>query len=84
MEPFVQFLVRTQGDPLTYLHSIRAAIASVASDQQISTSGFNCMFRPTRMLNGIIPERSPTRSCLETGFGDILLHASRMLTSARE
>jgi predicted permease len=44
MQPYVQFLVRTQGDPLTYLHSIRAAIASVASDQQISTSGFNRTF----------------------------------------
>jgi len=44
MQPFVQFLVRTQGDPLTYLHSIRTAIASVASDQQISTSGFNRTF----------------------------------------
>ena len=36
MQPYVQFLVRTQGDPLTYLHSIRAAIASAASDQEIS------------------------------------------------
>ena len=36
MSPFVEFLVRTQGDPLTSLRSIRAAIASVASDQQIS------------------------------------------------
>jgi predicted permease len=44
MLPYVQFLVRTQGDPLTYLHSIRAAIASVASDQQISTGGFNRTF----------------------------------------
>ncbi|MGA3211052.1 MAG: ABC transporter permease [Terriglobales bacterium] len=44
MPPYVQFFVRTQGDPLTYLHSIRAAIASVASDQQISTSGFNRSF----------------------------------------
>jgi predicted permease len=35
---WAQFLVRTEGDPLTYLHSIRAAIASVASDQQISNS----------------------------------------------
>jgi ABC-type antimicrobial peptide transport system permease subunit len=39
MREYVQFFVRTQGDPLTYLHSIRAAIASVASDQQISNSG---------------------------------------------
>ena len=44
MPPYVQFFVRTQGDPLTYLHSIRAAIASVASDQQISNSGFNGTF----------------------------------------
>jgi ABC-type antimicrobial peptide transport system permease subunit len=36
---WAQFLVRTEGDPLTSLHSIRAAIASVASDQQISNSG---------------------------------------------
>jgi predicted permease len=36
MLPYVQFLVRTQGEPLTYLHDIRAAIASVASDQEIS------------------------------------------------
>jgi predicted permease len=43
---FAQFLVRTQGDPLMSLHSIRAAIASVASDQQISNSAsdFNGTF----------------------------------------
>jgi predicted permease len=35
---WAQFLVRTEGDPLTCLQSIRAAIASVASDQQISNS----------------------------------------------
>jgi predicted permease len=40
MLPYVQFLVRTQGDPLIYLQSIRAAIASVASDQQISNGTF--------------------------------------------
>ena len=34
----VDFFVRTQGDPLTYLHSIRAAVASVASDQEISNA----------------------------------------------
>ena len=50
MQPYAQFFVRTrggvrtQGDPLTYLQSIRAAIASVASDQQISTGGFNATF----------------------------------------
>jgi ABC-type antimicrobial peptide transport system permease subunit len=38
ISPFVEFLVRTQGDPLTSLRSIRAAIASVASDQQISNA----------------------------------------------
>lgn len=36
MPPYVQFLVRTRGDPLASLHSIRAAVASFASDQQIS------------------------------------------------
>jgi len=41
MRPYVQFFVRTQRDPLTYLQSIRAAIASVASGQTISTSSFN-------------------------------------------
>jgi hypothetical protein len=40
MLPYVHFLVRTQGDPLTSLHSIRAAIASVASDHQISSGGY--------------------------------------------
>jgi hypothetical protein len=40
----VQFFVRTQGDSLTYLHSMRAAVASVASDQQISNSTFNGTF----------------------------------------
>jgi predicted permease len=38
MFPVVEFLVRTQGDPLTYLHFIQAAIASVSSDQQVSNS----------------------------------------------
>jgi predicted permease len=41
VQPYATFFVRTQGDPLTYLHSIRVAIASVAPDQQISTGGFN-------------------------------------------
>ena len=40
MQPYAQFLVRTQGDPLTYLHSIRAAIASVGSDQEVSNGTF--------------------------------------------
>jgi len=38
MSPFVEFLVRTQGNPLASLRSIRAAIASVASDQQIANA----------------------------------------------
>jgi FtsX-like permease family len=41
IKPYAEFFVRTQNDPLTYLHSIRLAIASVASDQQIATGGFN-------------------------------------------
>jgi len=36
MWPNAQFFVRTQGDPLTYLQSIRTAVASVSPDQQIS------------------------------------------------
>ncbi|HEX3587920.1 MAG TPA: ADOP family duplicated permease [Candidatus Angelobacter sp.] len=41
MRPYAQYFVRTQGDPLTYLQSIRAAIASVASGQTLSNSSFN-------------------------------------------
>jgi predicted permease len=59
MPPYVQFLVRTQNDPLTYLHSIRAAIASVASDQQISNGASN--FNGTLTLNEAI-ERDPQYS----------------------
>ena len=44
MQPYVQFFVRTRGDPLRWLQSIRSAIASVASDQQISTDGYNRTF----------------------------------------
>jgi len=44
MPPYVQFFVRTQGDPLASLHSIRAAIASVAPGQQISSGSFNGTF----------------------------------------
>jgi ABC-type antimicrobial peptide transport system permease subunit len=36
MPPYAQFLVRTQGDPLAYLHPIRVAVAAVAPDQQVS------------------------------------------------
>jgi predicted permease len=41
MYPYAQFLVRTQNDPLTYLQAIRAAVASAASGQTLSNSGFN-------------------------------------------
>ncbi len=34
--PFTQVLVRTQGDPLAMLHSIKLQIASVDADQQIA------------------------------------------------
>jgi predicted permease len=46
LQSWAQFLVRTQGDPLTCLHSIRGAIVSIASDQQISdsVSAFNGTF----------------------------------------
>jgi predicted permease len=44
MAPYVQFFVRTERDPLTYLHSIRAAIASSNSDQQITNGAFNGTF----------------------------------------
>lgn len=40
MPPYAQFLVRTQGDPLTYVHSIRAAVATVAPDQQVSNDTY--------------------------------------------
>jgi ABC-type antimicrobial peptide transport system permease subunit len=36
MPPFTQVLVRTQGEPLTLLHSIRQQTASLDPDQQIS------------------------------------------------
>jgi hypothetical protein len=44
MMPYVECLARTQGDPLTYLRSMQAAIASVASDQQISNSTLHGTF----------------------------------------
>ncbi|HEX2663526.1 MAG TPA: ABC transporter permease [Candidatus Acidoferrum sp.] len=52
MRAWAQFLVRTKGDPLTCLHSIRAAIASVAPDQQISISvgDFNGTFTLTEAI----------------------------------
>jgi predicted permease len=46
MQAWAQFLVRTEGDPLTSMQSIRAVIASIAPDQQISNkvSSFNGTF----------------------------------------
>jgi predicted permease len=41
MQTNAQFFVRTEGDPLTYLYSIRAAIASAFPDQQISNDSYN-------------------------------------------
>ena len=41
VRPYAQFFVRTQGDPLAYLQSIRAGVASVASGQTLSNSSFN-------------------------------------------
>jgi predicted permease len=40
MAPFDQFLIRTQDDPLAYMHTIRAAIATVAADQQVANGVF--------------------------------------------
>jgi predicted permease len=40
MPPNVQFEVRTQGEPLTYLHAIRASIASIAHYQQTPNGVF--------------------------------------------
>jgi predicted permease len=37
LPPYAQFNIRTQGNPLSYMHALRAAVASVASDQQISS-----------------------------------------------
>ena len=50
MPPFTQVLVRTQGEPLALLHSIRQQVASVDPDQQI--------FNDIRDLQGWI-EREP-------------------------
>jgi hypothetical protein len=40
MRPYAQFFVRTQRDPLAYLQSIRAAVASVASGQTLSNGSY--------------------------------------------
>jgi ABC-type antimicrobial peptide transport system permease subunit len=36
MMPYAQFDIRTQGEPLAYLHAIREAVQSISSDQQVS------------------------------------------------
>jgi predicted permease len=41
MPPFAQFQIRTQPEPLSLLQSIRAAVQSVSSDQQISNGSFD-------------------------------------------
>jgi predicted permease len=59
MQTDAPFFVRTQGDPLTYLHSIRVAVASISPDQQISaTGGFNS----TLTLNEAIESDAQYRS----------------------
>jgi predicted permease len=54
MWPNAQFFVRTQGDPLTYLNAIRAAVASVSADQQISNG--------TLTLNQVLERDAQYRS----------------------
>ena len=39
--PYAQFDIRTQGEPLSLLHSIRAAVASVSSDQQVANDAYD-------------------------------------------
>ena len=41
MGPRVQFEIRTQGEPMAMLHSVRVAVQSVASDQQVSDKSFD-------------------------------------------
>ena len=36
MPPYAQYNIRTRGNPLGYMHALRAAVASVAPNQQIS------------------------------------------------
>jgi predicted permease len=58
VRPYAQFFVRTQGDPLTYLQSIRGAVASVAPGQTLSNSSFN----GTLTLNEAIAHDAQYRS----------------------
>jgi ABC-type antimicrobial peptide transport system permease subunit len=41
LPPYVEFHIRTQGEPLGYMHSIRAAVSSVSSDQQIANGAYD-------------------------------------------
>lgn len=41
MEPYVQFEIRTQGEPLSFLPAIRSAVASVSSGQEVSRGAFD-------------------------------------------
>jgi predicted permease len=41
LPPYVEFHVRTQGEPLAYLHSIREAVSSISSDQQIANGAYD-------------------------------------------
>jgi len=35
LAPYAQYVIRTQGEPMAYLHAIRKAVASVESDEQV-------------------------------------------------
>ncbi len=41
MVPYAQFMVRTQGEPLSLLASVQAAVQSVSADQQVSKGAFD-------------------------------------------
>lgn len=36
LAPYAQYVIRTEGEPLAYLHAIRKAVASVEADEQVS------------------------------------------------
>lgn len=36
LPPYAQFVIRTRGEPMAYLHSVREAVASVEADEQVS------------------------------------------------
>jgi predicted permease len=36
LAPYAQYVIRTQGEPMAYLHAIRTAVASVEADEQVS------------------------------------------------